>query len=442
MSPDAEGAQLVEDAHRFMRGMEQSSTVTIAAVNSIAFGGGCELAMACDFRIAAESATFGQPEINLGIIPGFGGTQRLPRLVGEAKALEMNLTGDPIDAYEAHRVGLANQVVPDHELFDTALSWARKLSEQAPIAIEQIKKRSAQPDLDEGLRPRARASRARSAPRTRRRASPPSSTKRRPKFKGQVRVGAPASTAAAERVAELLRDSERAVVLTGAGISVPSGIPDFRSPGTGLWENVDPMEVAHIDAWRRDPDRFWSFYGAALRLARRQAAERRARRDRRARAARPRPGRDHPEHRPAAPRSPGTERLIEVHGSIDQSVCLAVRREGVARPRGGAARRERRRARVRGVHRAAQARRRPVRRAAAGAGALRGAVARARGRPDAVRGLLARGLPGGRAAGDDARRRRPARARSPRARRRTTATPRSSSTATWSTELQAVLAAL
>jgi len=151
-SSDAEGAQLVEAAHRFMRGMEQSQTVTIAAVNSIAFGGGCELAMACDFRIAAESASFGQPEINLGIIPGFGGTQRLPRLVGESKALEMNLTGDPIDAYEAHRVGLANQVVPDHELFDTALAWARKLSQQAPIAVEEIKRRSAQPDLDEGLR--------------------------------------------------------------------------------------------------------------------------------------------------------------------------------------------------------------------------------------------------------------------------------------------------
>ena len=151
MTPDAEGADLVESAHRFMRGMEQSPTVTIAAVNSIAFGGGCELAMACDFRIAAESASFGQPEINLGIIPGFGGTQRLPRLVGEAKALEMNLGGDPVDAYEAHRVGLVNQVVPDHELFDAALAWARRLAEKAPIAIEEIKKRSARPDLDEGL---------------------------------------------------------------------------------------------------------------------------------------------------------------------------------------------------------------------------------------------------------------------------------------------------
>jgi enoyl-CoA hydratase/3-hydroxyacyl-CoA dehydrogenase len=151
MTPDTEGADLVKSAHRFMRGMETSRTVTIAAVNSIAFGGGCELTMACDFRIAAESATFGQPEINLGIIPGFGGTQRLPRLVGEAKALEMNLTGDPIDAYEAHRVGLAHQVVPDHELFDAALAWARKLAGQAPVAIEEIKKRSHMPDLDEGL---------------------------------------------------------------------------------------------------------------------------------------------------------------------------------------------------------------------------------------------------------------------------------------------------
>ncbi len=151
MSPDAEGRELVESAHRFMRGMEQSRVVTIAAVNSIAFGGGCELAMACDFRIAAESATFGQPEINLGIIPGFGGTQRLPRLVGEAKALEMNLTGEPIDAWEAYRLGLATRVVPDHELLDTALAWARKLAQQAPLAVGEIKSVSGRPELDAGL---------------------------------------------------------------------------------------------------------------------------------------------------------------------------------------------------------------------------------------------------------------------------------------------------
>jgi enoyl-CoA hydratase / 3-hydroxyacyl-CoA dehydrogenase len=157
MKPDEEGKELVDAGHGFMRAMEQSSVATIAAVNSIAFGGGCELAMACDFRIAAESATFGQPEINLGIIPGFGGTQRLPRLVGEGKALEMNLTGDPISAYEALRFGLANEVVPDHELFDLALSWARKMSEQAPIAIEKIKQVSHQGELGEGLEVEAKA---------------------------------------------------------------------------------------------------------------------------------------------------------------------------------------------------------------------------------------------------------------------------------------------
>jgi enoyl-CoA hydratase/3-hydroxyacyl-CoA dehydrogenase len=107
--------------------------------------------MACDFRIAAESATFGQPEINLGIIPGFGGTQRLPRLVGEAKALELNLTGEAISADEAYELGLATRVVPDHELLDTALAWARKLAGQAPLAVEQIKRVSAAGDLDAGI---------------------------------------------------------------------------------------------------------------------------------------------------------------------------------------------------------------------------------------------------------------------------------------------------
>ncbi|MGH2762413.1 MAG: SIR2 family NAD-dependent protein deacylase [Thermoleophilaceae bacterium] len=124
-----------------------------------------------------------------------------------------------------------------------------------------------------------------------------------------------------ERLAQLLRNSEHAVVLTGAGVSVPSGIPDFRSPGSGLWENVDPMEVAHIDAWRRDPDRFWRFYGerfaslvdkepndAHLALA---ELERRGL----IRAV-------ITQNIDRLHRRAGTERLVEVHGSIERSVCL------------------------------------------------------------------------------------------------------------------------
>src|SRR5205085_2393686 len=128
----AGGRELLDQMHGLLREMESSSIATIAAVNAVAFGGGCELAMACDIRIAAESASFGQPEINLGIIPGFGGTQRLPRLVGEAKALELNLTGEAISAEEAYELGLANRVVPDHELLDTALAWAKTLAGRAP----------------------------------------------------------------------------------------------------------------------------------------------------------------------------------------------------------------------------------------------------------------------------------------------------------------------
>jgi NAD-dependent deacetylase len=125
----------------------------------------------------------------------------------------------------------------------------------------------------------------------------------------------------AQQVAGLLSESERAVVLTGAGISVPSGIPDFRTPGTGLWENVDPMEVAHIDAWRRDPDRFWSFYGQRFASlvdkepndAHRAIAELERRGLVRAVIT---------QNIDRLHRLAGTERLIEVHGSIDQSVCL------------------------------------------------------------------------------------------------------------------------
>jgi NAD-dependent deacetylase len=125
----------------------------------------------------------------------------------------------------------------------------------------------------------------------------------------------------AARLASLLRDAERAVVLTGAGVSVPSGIPDFRSPGSGLWENVDPMEVAHIDAWRRDPDRFWTFY-----------------RDRFASLVSKEPNDAHfalaelerrglvkaviTQNVDRLHRKAGSERVIEVHGSIEYSVCL------------------------------------------------------------------------------------------------------------------------
>ena len=148
---EAGGEEMIHSGHALLRDMGRSRVTTIAAVNSLAFGGGCEVAMACNFRIAAESAVFGQPEIKLGIIPGFGGTQRLPRLVGNEKALEMNLIGDAISSDEAEAYGLANRVVPDHELFDTALSWARKLAGQAPVAVEQVKLASDDPDLDQGI---------------------------------------------------------------------------------------------------------------------------------------------------------------------------------------------------------------------------------------------------------------------------------------------------
>jgi len=148
---EATGRDMLDRAHGLFRAFEQSRVMTIAAVNGIALGGGCELAMACDVRLAGFSASFGQPEIALGLIPGFGGTQRLPRLVGPAKALEMNATGEPISAPEAFEYGLVNRIVPDHELFDEALGWGRKFAGQAPLALEQIKRVSHAGDLDEGI---------------------------------------------------------------------------------------------------------------------------------------------------------------------------------------------------------------------------------------------------------------------------------------------------
>jgi enoyl-CoA hydratase/3-hydroxyacyl-CoA dehydrogenase len=154
---ESSGEQLIHSAHALFKELGTDGVVTIAAVNGLAFGGGCELAMACDVRIAARSAIFGQPEIKLGIIPGFGGTQRLPRLVGTNKALEMNLVGDPILADEAFELGLVNRLVEDHELLDTALQWARKLASQAPLAVAQIKSVSGAGDLDQGVEDEKRA---------------------------------------------------------------------------------------------------------------------------------------------------------------------------------------------------------------------------------------------------------------------------------------------
>jgi enoyl-CoA hydratase/3-hydroxyacyl-CoA dehydrogenase len=154
---ESSGEQLLNAAHALFKELGSDGIATIAAVNGLAFGGGCELAMACDVRIAARSALFGQPEIKLGIIPGFGGTQRLPRLVGINKALEMNLVGDPILADEAFELGLANRLVEDHELLDTALQWARKLAGQAPLAMAEIKRVSGAADLDAGIEAEKRA---------------------------------------------------------------------------------------------------------------------------------------------------------------------------------------------------------------------------------------------------------------------------------------------
>lgn len=127
----------------------------IAMVNGYCLGGGCEVALACDIRIASENASFGQPEINLGIIPGGGGTQRLPRLVGEGKAMEMILSGEIINAQEAFRLGIVNHVVPADQLEAKTMEVANRIAEKSPIALRLAKeavKLASRSNLDEGLR--------------------------------------------------------------------------------------------------------------------------------------------------------------------------------------------------------------------------------------------------------------------------------------------------
>src|SRR5688572_7068679 len=127
-----------QNGQRLFKLIEDCPKPIIAAVNGYALGGGCELAMACHIRIASDDARFGQPEVNLGIIPGYGGTQRLPQLVGRGKALELMMTGDMISAQEAKSIGLVNQVVPKSDLMNTAGKMMSRILSKGPIAVANV----------------------------------------------------------------------------------------------------------------------------------------------------------------------------------------------------------------------------------------------------------------------------------------------------------------
>lgn len=147
-------AELRKAPHRLMAQLEHMKPVTIAAINGLALGGGCELALACDMRVASEDAQLGLPEIKLGLLPGGGGTQRLPRLVGKPVAKELMFIGDPISAQEAYRIGLVNRVAPAGQALPVAQEMARKISSKSGAILRLIKEAvdfGCSTDLDEGL---------------------------------------------------------------------------------------------------------------------------------------------------------------------------------------------------------------------------------------------------------------------------------------------------
>lgn len=137
-APSTDGYELAKKGQTVFQKIEHHSKPIMAAVNGFALGGGCELAMSCHFRIASENARFGQPEINLGIIPGYGGTQRLPRLIGKGRAMEMMMTGEHISAEEAYRIGLVNQVCKQEELLNIACAKAQLIISKPSRALKNI----------------------------------------------------------------------------------------------------------------------------------------------------------------------------------------------------------------------------------------------------------------------------------------------------------------
>ncbi len=149
-----QGRQRALTGQAMLRSFETMGKPVIAAVNGYALGGGCELAMACHIRIASENAKFGQPEVKLGITPGYGGTQRLPRIVGKGNALQLLLTGEPIDAREALRIGLVSKVVPADQLLPEAEKMMRTILANGPIAVKLVIEaahRGLEMTLEEGL---------------------------------------------------------------------------------------------------------------------------------------------------------------------------------------------------------------------------------------------------------------------------------------------------
>jgi cyclohexa-1,5-dienecarbonyl-CoA hydratase len=136
----ASGGDTIASGQELTLAMERSRLPIVAAVNGIAFGGGCELTLACDVRVASSAARFGQPEIKLGIIPGWGGTQRLPRVIGRTAATDLLFTGDPIDSARALSLGLVSRVVEPEELLEAARDVAARYATQAPLALSATKR--------------------------------------------------------------------------------------------------------------------------------------------------------------------------------------------------------------------------------------------------------------------------------------------------------------